>query len=153
MTATLAAGRRMGRFPGMTQQADALVVGAGVVGLTTAISLAEAGLATRVVAADPPGRTTSFAAGAIWGPVRTAAAGPTLEWARTGLEVLSSLAGDPAAGIHQVSGIMVAAVPEARARLAGDPARAAAAVGRGVARRDGVRVAVHRAGARRCPGT
>ena len=95
----------------MTQQADALVVGAGVVGLTTAISLAEAGLRTRVVAADPPGRTTSFAAGAIWGPVRTAAAGPTLEWARTGLEVLSSLAGDPAAGIRQVSGMLVAAAP------------------------------------------
>jgi D-amino-acid oxidase len=82
-----------------------------VVGLTTAISLAEAGLATRVLAADPPERTTSYVAGAIWGPVRTSAAGPTLEWARAGLEVLSELAADPRAGIRQVSGIMVEAVP------------------------------------------
>jgi D-amino-acid oxidase len=95
----------------MTQQADALVVGAGVVGLTTAISLAEAGLVTRVLAADPPERTTSQVAGAIWGPVRTSAAGPTLEWARVGLAVLSELAADPRAAIRQVSGIMVEATP------------------------------------------
>src|SRR6266567_9124008 len=88
---------------------DALVVGAGVVGLTTAISLAEAGLVTRVLAADPPERTTSYVAGAIWGPVRTSAAGPTLEWARVGLAVLSELAADPRAAIRQVSGIMVEA--------------------------------------------
>ena len=48
---------------------DAVVVGAGVAGLTTAISLAEAGLATRVLTANPPSGTTSAAAGAIWGPV------------------------------------------------------------------------------------
>ncbi|MDX6421029.1 MAG: hypothetical protein QOG28_5649, partial [Trebonia sp.] len=48
---------------------DAVVVGAGVVGLTTAISLAEAGLATRIVTAAAPAATTSAAAGAIWGPV------------------------------------------------------------------------------------
>ena len=50
---------------------DAVVVGAGVAGLTTAISLREAGLSTRVVTAAPPSRTTSIAAGAIWGPVRS----------------------------------------------------------------------------------
>jgi D-amino-acid oxidase len=90
---------------------DAVVVGAGVVGLTTAISLAEAGLVTRLLAADPPERTTSYVAGAIWGPVRTGVAGPVLEWARVGLEVLSALAGDPRAGIRQVSGVMVEAAP------------------------------------------
>src|ERR1700733_14302431 len=47
-----------------------VVVGAGVVGLSAAISLAEAGLSTRVVAAEPPSRVTSVAAGAIWGPGR-----------------------------------------------------------------------------------
>jgi D-amino-acid oxidase len=95
----------------MRQHVDALVVGAGVVGLTTAISLAEAGLVTRVLAADPPERTTSYVAGAIWGPVRTSTAGPALEWARVGLAVLSELAADPRAAIRQVSGIMVEATP------------------------------------------
>jgi D-amino-acid oxidase len=83
---------------------DAVVVGAGVVGLTTAISLAEAGLRTRVVAAEPPSATTSVAAGAIWGPVRCGPAMRCYPWARTGLEVLSALAGEPGAGVHPVSG-------------------------------------------------
>jgi D-amino-acid oxidase len=101
----------MGTVLNMTRQVDAIVVGAGVVGLTTAISLAEAGLATRVLAADPPERTTSYVAGAIWGPSRTSTAGPTLEWARVSLTVLSELAADPRAAIRQVSGVMVQAAP------------------------------------------
>jgi D-amino-acid oxidase len=84
---------------------DVLVVGAGVVGLTTAISLAEAGLATRVVATEPPPRTTSAAAGALWGLPRCGPPDRTLEWGRTGLAVLSGLAGSPGrTGIRQVSG-------------------------------------------------
>jgi D-amino-acid oxidase len=83
---------------------DAVVVGAGVTGLTTAISLAEAGLRTRVVAAEPPPATTSVAAGAIWGPVRCGPAEQCYPWARTGLGVLSALAGEPATGVHLVSG-------------------------------------------------
>lgn len=46
-----------------------MVVGAGVIGLTTAVCLAEAGLRVTVVAAEPPERTTSMAAGAMVGPV------------------------------------------------------------------------------------
>ena len=42
---------------------DVLVVGAGVVGLTTAICLAEQGLAVLVRADRPPGETTSAVAG------------------------------------------------------------------------------------------
>ena len=83
---------------------DAVVAGAGVVGLTTAISLAEAGLSTRVVAAEPPSLTTSAAAGAIWGPVLCGPDDRCHEWSRAGLSVLSALASDPAAGVHQVSG-------------------------------------------------
>jgi D-amino-acid oxidase len=87
---------------------DIVVVGAGVVGLTTAISLAESGLSTRIVAAEPPSRVTSVAAGAIWGPVRCGPAGRCQEWARTGLEVLSALADEPSAGVHQLHGREVA---------------------------------------------
>ena len=83
---------------------DAVVVGAGVVGLTTAISLAEAGLATRIVTEAPAAATTSAAAGAIWGPVRCGPPERCHAWARTGLEVLSALAGDPSSGVRQLSG-------------------------------------------------
>jgi D-amino-acid oxidase len=87
---------------------DIVVVGAGVVGLTTAIALAEAGLSTRVVAAEPPSRVTSVAAGAIWGPVRCGPADRCQEWARTGLEVLGALADEPSAGVHPLHGREVA---------------------------------------------
>jgi D-amino-acid oxidase len=91
--------------------ADAVVVGAGVAGLTTAISLTEAGLSARIVTAAPPRETTSVAAGAVWGPVRCGPPDRTYKWARTGLAVLSELADEPAAAIRQVSGMEVAAGP------------------------------------------
>jgi D-amino-acid oxidase len=86
--------------------ADVVVVGAGVVGLTTAISLAEAGLSTRVAAAEPPSRTTSVAAGAIWGPVLCGPDDRCYEWSRVGLGVFAALADDAAepAGVHHISG-------------------------------------------------
>ncbi len=77
-------------------------MGAGVIGLTTAISLAEAGLSTRVVSAEPP--STSAAAGAIWGPVLCGPPDRCREWARTGLAVFSDLAGALPAAVRQVSG-------------------------------------------------
>jgi D-amino-acid oxidase len=83
---------------------DAVVVGAGVVGLTTAITLAEAGLTTRIVAAEPPSRVTSAAAGAIWGPVRCGPRQRCYDWARTGLDVLVALTDEPSAGVHELSG-------------------------------------------------
>ena len=89
--------------------ADAVVVGAGVAGLTTAISLAEAGLSTRVVTAGLGRDTTSVAAGAIWGPVRCGPPDRIQDWSATGLKVLSALADEPSAGIRQVSGREVAA--------------------------------------------
>ena len=48
--------------------ADVLILGAGVIGLTTAICVAETGLTVTVAAAEPPAQTTSAAAGALWGP-------------------------------------------------------------------------------------
>ena len=83
---------------------DAVVVGAGVVGLTSAISLAEAGLSTRVVTAEPTAGTTLAAAGAVWGPVLCGPADRCRDWAAVGLSVLSKLTDEPGAGVRQVSG-------------------------------------------------
>jgi len=44
------------------------VIGAGVIGLSTAICLAESGVGVAVHAARLPEQTTSAAAGALWGP-------------------------------------------------------------------------------------
>src|ERR1700749_375471 len=57
---------------------DVLVVGAGAVGLTTAISLAEAGLSVTIRTAELPAKTTSVAAGAVWGAVKVGPPGRVL---------------------------------------------------------------------------
>jgi D-amino-acid oxidase len=76
---------------------EVLVVGAGVIGLTTAICLAEAGVRTAIAAAEPPERTTSFAAGAVWGPHLVGRDDRVAGWAKVTLDWLTELAGSQAA--------------------------------------------------------
>jgi len=99
-------------------KADAHVVGAGVVGLTTAICLSEAGLTTRIISARPPSATTSFAAGALWGLPRCGPPDRTRAWGKVGLEMLSALAATPASGVRQVRGREVSADPASPAEWA-----------------------------------
>ena len=90
---------------------DVLVIGAGVVGLTTAICLAESGLRVGIRTAAPPGASTSAAAGAVWGPVMAGPAQRIREWARTSLDVLRDLENDPATGIRSLAGRELSRVP------------------------------------------
>jgi D-amino-acid oxidase len=90
---------------------DVLVVGAGVAGLTTAISLAEAGLSVTIRTDALPGQTTSVAAGAVWGVVKAGPPDRALEWGRTGLEVLAKLAAEPGTGVRIAAGREVSRGP------------------------------------------
>jgi D-amino-acid oxidase len=90
---------------------DVLVLGAGVSGLTTGICLAEAGLSVTIRTDAPPDRTTSVAAGAVWGVVRVGPPERALGWAQTGLEVLSKLAAEPGTGVRMASGKEVSRAP------------------------------------------
>jgi len=60
---------------------DVVVVGAGVIGLTSAIRLREAGARVALVAADPPARTVSAVAAAVWYPTHTDSDPRVLAWA------------------------------------------------------------------------
>ncbi|MFI0941284.1 FAD-dependent oxidoreductase [Streptomyces sp. NPDC021020] len=75
------------------------VVGAGVIGLTTAVVLAEGGRRVRVVAEEIPGRT-SLAAGAMWGPYLVEPRGDVDRWGRRSLEVFRGLAAQPGTGVR-----------------------------------------------------
>jgi D-amino-acid oxidase len=86
---------------------DVLVVGAGVSGLTTAICLAEAGLAAAILAERLPQDTTSAVAGAIWGPHLVEPGARTARWGRASLAVFRELAADPSAGVRIGQGIEV----------------------------------------------
>ena len=86
---------------------DVLVVGAGVIGLTTAVCLAEAGADVTVWTAQPPRRTTSAVAGAMCGPTITGPQDPATRWAEGSDKEFRALAETPSTGVHLVRGRLV----------------------------------------------
>ncbi|MGP9017314.1 NAD(P)/FAD-dependent oxidoreductase [Streptomyces sp. BR1] len=85
---------------------ETIVVGGGVIGLTTAVVLAESGRKVRVWSRDPVGATTSAVAGALWWPYRIEPAARVGEWALTSLRVYEQLAAEPeTTGVRLVEGL------------------------------------------------
>lgn len=85
---------------------DVTVVGGGVIGLTTAIVLAESGRRVRVWARDDQGQTTSAVAGALWWPYRIQPEKLVGDWALTSLRVYERLADDPdETGVRLIPGV------------------------------------------------
>jgi len=79
---------------------DVTVVGAGVIGLTTAVELQAAGHTVQVVALARGEATTSAVAGAVWFPFRADPPARVNTWARRSRERLQALAAAvPAAGV------------------------------------------------------
>jgi D-amino-acid oxidase len=81
------------------------VIGSGVIGLTSAICLAEAGFEVRIITATMPGGTTSASAGAIWGPFEVAGGDRTQLWARQTLAELLDFTSITDTGVGLVRGI------------------------------------------------
>lgn len=85
-----------------------IVVGAGVVGLTAAVRLLEAGHRVDVVARDLPLETTSVVAGAVWYPYLAFPRARVGDWGRTSYAVLDALSDtDPDAGVRMREGTEV----------------------------------------------
>lgn len=84
-----------------------IVVGAGVVGLTSALRLLQAGHRVDVVARDLPLETTSAVAAALWYPYRALPQDRVTEWAGASYAEFMGLAGDPDAGVTMCTGTEV----------------------------------------------
>lgn len=84
-----------------------VVVGAGVIGLTCAVRLAEAGLDVDVLARDLPVETTSAVAGGLWLPDLVDGSDDVVRWSRRSLEVFGTLAGQEQTGVRLRSGHVV----------------------------------------------
>jgi D-amino-acid oxidase len=82
----------------------AIVVGAGVVGLTTAVCLREAGIAADVIAREEPQDTTSAVAAALWYPYRALPAARVTAWSAATYEELARLAGVAGSGVRMRAG-------------------------------------------------
>ncbi|MEJ8661172.1 FAD-dependent oxidoreductase [Streptomyces sp. MS1.AVA.4] len=103
---------------------DVIVVGSGVIGLTTAVVLAEEGRRVRVWTREPAQASTSAVAGALWWPYRIEPAALAGEWSLASLRVYEELANRPqetgvrlVAGVH--SGVRQAALGPWARQLAG----------------------------------
>jgi len=87
-----------------------VVVGAGVIGLSCAVRLLEAGHRVDVLARDLPRETTSAVAAAIWYPYRAWPADRVLAWARAGYDAFAAIAADqPDSGVRMQEGTEVVA--------------------------------------------
>jgi D-amino-acid oxidase len=105
----------------MSRRADAVVIGAGIIGLTTAIRLAEAGADTLIVTAEDPGDTTSVLATAMVGPTFGFSGPRARAWED---ETVRAFVGEPLApGVHVCRGRFLAKpagfVPPGAERLPG----------------------------------
>ncbi len=76
-----------------------IVLGAGVVGLTTAVSLLQAGCEVTVVAAATVEATTSYVAAGVWFPTHAGPPDKVAAWGRRTLEVLAGQARDSVPGV------------------------------------------------------
>jgi D-amino-acid oxidase len=76
------------------------VVGAGIVGLTSALRLSQAGHLVDIVAAETAEHTTSSVAAALWYPYRAYPEAAVTRWSATTYDVLRDLAADPSAGVR-----------------------------------------------------
>lgn len=86
---------------------EVVVVGGGVVGLTTAVVLAERGRRVRLWTRDPVERTTSAVAGALWWPYRIEPVASARAWALSSLTVYEELAArSEVNGVRMVEGVL-----------------------------------------------
>jgi len=84
-----------------------VVVGCGVIGLTTAICLREAGVDAGIVAAEVPPATTSSVAAAIWYPYKAYPEDRVLSWGSRTFEVFEELSGTPESGVLMREGVEI----------------------------------------------
>jgi len=82
-----------------------VVVGAGVIGLTCAVRLAEAGHRVDILARDLPMETTSVVAAALWYPYKALPQDRVTAWASASYAVFSELATQQDSGVRMMPGI------------------------------------------------
>jgi len=91
---------------------EAVVLGAGVIGLTSALTLAETGMKVECWTAEPPRRTTSGVAGALWaGSPLTSGQESLTRWVSVSLGVFRELAANPSSGVRVAHGVVASREP------------------------------------------
>jgi D-amino-acid oxidase len=76
------------------------IAGCGVIGLTTAIRLQEAGYLVQIITRDLPQQTTSNKAAAFWFPYHVRDSGEILHWSMASYREFETLAAITESGVH-----------------------------------------------------
>jgi D-amino-acid oxidase len=82
-----------------------VVLGAGIIGLTAAVRLLEAGARVDVVAAGGPESTTSWLAAAVWYPTYVGPPADVARWGRATYEMLARQAADGVPGVRMLESL------------------------------------------------
>jgi D-amino-acid oxidase len=82
---------------------EVVIIGCGVIGLTSGIVLQEAGYRVRIITRELPEQTTSSVAAAIWYPYKAYPVERVLAWGRYSFQTYQSLLQIPSAGISLVT--------------------------------------------------
>lgn len=90
---------------------DVLIIGAGVIGLTTGVVLAESGWNVHIRTADDTHVTTSMAAGALCGLAFGEPADKVPRWDATTQHELARLVEDPTSGVRVRRGLLASRTP------------------------------------------
>jgi len=81
---------------------EAVIIGAGISGLTCGVLFAERGWRTTIFARETGSQTTSAAAAAIWFPYDAEPAEKVIEWALATFAVFRDLAADQSSGVSLI---------------------------------------------------
>jgi D-amino-acid oxidase len=88
-------------------RAEVLVVGCGVIGLTAAVRLREAGFDARILTAALPLETTSSVAAALWYPYKAYPEDRVISWGRETFGVFKGLSRVPESGVRMREGVEI----------------------------------------------
>jgi D-amino-acid oxidase len=86
---------------------DVTVIGCGVIGLTAAVRMREAGLDVRILTAALPLQTTSSVAAALWMPYKAYPEDRVLSWGQDTFEVFEELSRVSGSGVRMREGVEV----------------------------------------------
>jgi D-amino-acid oxidase len=90
---------------------EALVIGCGVSGLSTAICLQEAGWRVKIWTAGLPPDTTSSVAAGLWYPYRAYPIDRVVEWGKYTYAILETFARNPTTGVTMRENVEVSRTP------------------------------------------
>jgi len=82
---------------------EIIVIGCGVSGLTTGLTLLDAGYTVRLLTRELPEQTVSSVAAAIWYPFQAYPVDKVVRWGQISHQVFQTLAQDPTTGVRQVT--------------------------------------------------